>query len=107
MSQLWNLCQWVALFVLLRSEFTLSKAIASEQESEQEIPVRSANTGGKSWTFVLALLRLREISLEQADEERDATKAKIEAALSGTTDVYGSLIKGSNRGSGFGQNCLC
>lgn len=29
----------------------------------------------------------REISLEQADEERDATKAKIEAALSGTTDV--------------------
>ena len=29
----------------------------------------------------------REISLEQADEERDATKAKIEAALSGATDV--------------------
>lgn len=29
----------------------------------------------------------REISLEQADDERDATKTKIEAALSGATDV--------------------
>ena len=29
----------------------------------------------------------REISLEQADDERDATKAKVEAALSGAVDV--------------------
>ena len=29
----------------------------------------------------------REISLEQNDDERDATKAKIEAALSGAVDV--------------------
>ncbi len=29
----------------------------------------------------------REISLELADSERDATKAKIEAALSGAADV--------------------
>ncbi len=30
---------------------------------------------------------VREISLEQNDDERDATKAKIESALAGTTDV--------------------
>ena len=29
----------------------------------------------------------REISLEQSDAERDATKAKVEAALSGAVDV--------------------
>ena len=29
----------------------------------------------------------REISLEQADDERDATKAKVELALSGVVDV--------------------
>lgn len=29
----------------------------------------------------------REIALEQADSERDATKAKIESALSGAVDV--------------------
>jgi hypothetical protein len=29
----------------------------------------------------------REISLEQADDERDATKAKVESALSGAVDV--------------------
>ncbi len=29
----------------------------------------------------------REISLEQADDERDATKAKVEAALSGAVEV--------------------
>jgi hypothetical protein len=30
---------------------------------------------------------VREITLEQADSEHDATKAKIEAALSGAVDV--------------------
>jgi len=30
---------------------------------------------------------VREITLEQADGEHDATKAKIEAALSGAVDV--------------------
>jgi hypothetical protein len=30
---------------------------------------------------------VREISLEQSDDERDATKAKVEAALSGAVDV--------------------
>lgn len=29
----------------------------------------------------------REISLEQNDDERDATKSKVEAALSGAVDV--------------------
>ena len=29
----------------------------------------------------------REITLEQADDERDATKAKVEQALSGAVDV--------------------
>lgn len=29
----------------------------------------------------------REISLEQSDDERDSTKAKVEAALSGAVDV--------------------
>lgn len=29
----------------------------------------------------------REIALEQADSERDATKAKVEQALSGAVDV--------------------
>ena len=29
----------------------------------------------------------REITLEQADSERDATKAKVEQALSGAVDV--------------------
>jgi hypothetical protein len=30
---------------------------------------------------------VREISLEQSDDERDATKIKIEAALAGAVDV--------------------
>jgi hypothetical protein len=30
---------------------------------------------------------VREISLEQSDDERDATKTKIEAALAGAVDV--------------------
>lgn len=35
----------------------------------------------------------REISLEQNDEERDATKAKIESALAGAIDVLWLIDK--------------
>lgn len=35
----------------------------------------------------------REISLEQADSERDETKAKIDAALSGAVDILWLIDK--------------